>query len=401
MSDATQSNVQSAKWKDHLLDASKAALENLDRFQRYTVGSDPSLSFKCGVRDEFPESNSTGQKRHTALMTLIVKGPKAAAFLFRSSGLNLQKLEKLLEGVLIGLAAGSNPNIPRRLRIDTEILEIGDHSFPKRLQDPEVIAVPYSDVAGKAFTLGSVIDRALKPDKPLIVWCESETIGPSVQYAYAADGVADYLAEEKRKTPKHRADRSLEILDLFSGSGYCARRLAEHDKRWLVYCVDNTVGPREAVVREIENIIWLKMDASRVGNDRLLDQSFDLVCADPPHSNLFEIAFCEQNQIGRLQRQAGLLKTIKEITDWFVLYPGHHSQAGRARALCRAIAAGGWRTGLVKMEPEVVIIASKCEDFDRAMIEIVQRIRKNCADDGFNWVIEASLGAAAEYGFQS
>lgn len=183
--------------------------------------------------------------RSTAVLKLVANTADAAAFLFRSSSYNFHKLERLLEGVLIGVTVDTELDHPGRLRIDTDISGIGSREFTRGLQVADVQTVEHEMAVGKAFESGSAIDKAHEAqDSPRgaapfgsIIWCESEAIGPSIAYAHTALHVAEHISTVKSGRSKPKGDCSMEILDLFSGSGYCARCLANRNVAWLVYCV--------------------------------------------------------------------------------------------------------------------------------------------------------------------
>ena len=378
------------------MSSANEALLRLDLLQKYTVAPTATLKF-TDVTEEAALSSSRTSSRRTAVLKLVASSADAAAFLFRSGSYNLGKLERQLEGVLIGMYVAGNAEVPKRLRIDTKISIPDSEALGPKLLQSEVTSTPREQAVGKAFEKGSAIDLALQADSPLkaaaaqlITWCESESIGPSVAYARAAFHVAKHISERKRKKTKG-TNYDIEVLDLFSGSGYCARTLACHEGRWLVYCVDNAVSASDAGVKKVENIIWLKMDAANVGEDQVLDLHFELVCADPPHGNLFEIVFCKPTESTVTHRKSALLKTIKAITDWIVLYPGHLSQIGRARTIRDAISDDDWRGVLVQIGSEVVIIASKCDGFDEAVTEILDTIKVDSFLKKISWDKETRI----------
>lgn len=221
-----------------------------------------------------------------------------------------------------------------------------------------------SAISKKLIDRGCSIDRALTTyqkgeEAGLILWCESETIGPSVAYALVARELADYLVKRKGGFP-------IEVLDLFSGSGLSARAVASNSQNSIVYCVDKEVSAQHVGAHRVDNIIWLKMDVSDVGKGRVLDQQFDLVCMDPPHGALFEMLFGSLPKVQSIERDIDLIRNVARLTDWLVLYPGHACQFGRAAALRAALRQGGFSEAVfLEIGPEIVIVAWSGKDSEK------------------------------------
>jgi hypothetical protein len=274
--------------------------------------------------------NRSGVLRYTLVLTVCVRTIAGAKFLFAHGSFNLQKLESQLMGFLGGISARRSTwlgliELPSRLRIDTDI----ESNIVRNLHDilgstREVGVVSYKEaIRRKMLNKGSIIEtallRSLGAEKAsLLVYRQSETIGPSVHYALASAAVAMAIGFEKGK--------SLEVLDLFSGSGLSARSIVSKQSECRVFCVDTTVTAAEAGVANQKNVIWYIGDAQTVLE--ALDRRFDLICMDPPHQLLFDFLFVPQSP-----SSGTLIQNVSQRAPWLVLYPGHISQTDRCKSV--------------------------------------------------------------------
>ncbi|GIW93078.1 MAG: hypothetical protein KatS3mg110_1119 [Pirellulaceae bacterium] len=356
--------------------AATEALWELDLAKRYTKGEPASLRFDpLKLRVLVDKSNRTGELRSTLVMRLIVSSPDAAAFLLKHQGYNLMKLERVLEGILLGLRLHRSSwlglhDIPKRLRIDLQF-----QGFPiNRLTDsfasaPEVSTMPLDE----ALRLGilrekSSIGVALfhycpKEKRQLVLFRGSETIGPSVPYAVTVGSIAAALGMLTGK--------QVQILDLFSGAGLAAHAVLTKQQTWCVCCVDATTTAEEAGIESIPNVVWLNADVKDIlaPERRLLKRVFDVVAADPPHSAMFELLF------ERRYGDGTFLDRVKDLGPWLVVYQGHVSQEGRAVALHDALKDRYENVVRWAIGPEVVTIAGPAEWNGHSFTEVVGRAK--------------------------
>lgn len=371
--------------------AANRALESLDLTRTYTALNDPQLEFTPEkTRVLIEPSNRTNELRETLVLRLEVKSAGAAAFLFKHEGYNLLKLERLLEGVVIGIGTQRSNwlgslDIPARLRIDPRIAEIVLENMAEAMTNKKEVTTITLDHAERSQILRaeSTIFRALREidvngNGELVIWRESETIGPSVQYAFAVASIAESISKGDQ----------IEILDLFSGSGLSARMLAKH-VTWRVFCVDNAVENRQ----RLKNIIWLKADVREVirRTGGVLNRDYDLVCMDPPHAALFELLF------GKGEGGLAAIDDIGKIAPWLVVYQGHASQEGRGIALAVALQLRYSNITLWQIGPEVITIAGPADWNGKPYYEFIERARSSIEQDcrRFGWTFDERMLAGA------
>jgi 16S rRNA G966 N2-methylase RsmD len=308
-----------------LCQAGDQALRDLDLGKKYSPQDLGFVAALTIVRFDSGNRIASDQIRRTLVLTLVVRTPNAAAFLMRGDGYVLSKLEMLLEGVLLGLRAARNAwlwsvRLVQRIRINVEFDFAIDapalQSMAKALKR-DVEALPMINVHSD-----SVIGRALTQakSKTVIAFRETEMIGPSVQYGRTAASLVAELG--------HR-EESLQILDLFSGSGFSTWALKRARPEATVICVDASVNIRDSLVKGSRDVLWLRATVEELlgarGREGILSHSFDLVILDPPHAALLGMLF------------GGLIRTLAKRTKWLVIYQGHTSQSGRGRAALSAI----------------------------------------------------------------
>lgn len=339
--------------------AATNALHGLDLLDRYTVASAAQLSFDAGAAQVLVETGTrSGKLRLTLVLKLIVGTPAAAAFLFANEGYNLMKLERSLEGVLIGMHAQSplylaSLSIPSRLRIDTAFNDGVASGLPAALARDEVEFFELSEAIDHGLvtpmsSMKKVLDQHAAEVSGLVVFRQSETIGPSTHYATVAGVLAGMLAETH--------PGPLNCLDLFSGSGLPAREMLRSNGGTRVHCVDAWISAVQARLQSHERVTWLRMQASEAlrGERGVLHRPFDLVTMDPPHGALFDLLFAAQED-GRTA-----LDAIKRHTgsEWLVVYQGHVSQTGRGRVIAAALRGLSYpRVRLWQLASEVITIA--------------------------------------------
>lgn len=351
------------------------ALLKLDLTRTHTKPVAPTLAFDpLRLRILMDRSNRTGEFRSTLVVRLVASSPDAAAFLFKYEAHNLMKLERLLEGVLIGLGAQRSTwlgslRIPTRLRVDVEL----GNNVLNRLGDALTSALEVSTISiGDAVDAGvlakkSSIYTALCqycPDEQkrwMLLFRASDTIGPSVPYALAVGALAESLGTLNGK--------HMDVLDLFSGSGLAARAVLTKQESWHVYCVDSAITAAQAGLASEHNVFWLRTDVGQVvaGEDGLLNRAFDIVALDPPHNLLFELLF------DRRYGSSSLFDRVTALAPWLVVYQGHASQVGKAVALRYALEVHFQRVTLWHIGPEVVTVAGPTEWRGHIFDDILKR----------------------------
>lgn len=371
------------------------ALNSLDLVKAYTSGSAPSLSFDVSrTRILIELSNRTGELTYTLVLRLLVKTPEAAAFLFKYEGYNLMKLERLLEGVLIGMGKQRSMwlgslEVPSRLRLDTQISAEVLSNLPQALEDfDEVHTIATAEALQKGIlrensSIARALTRFIPPGRAgLIIYRGSETIGPSVPYALIAGAVAASLAFAK-------SGEDIEVLDIFSGSGLSAKTILSKQQNWRVFCVDLAISASQADMSEQKNVVWLKTDARHVlsGDEGILNRKFDLACMDPPHNFLIELLFETKGKSG------ALIDNVKRLAPWLIIYQGHASQLGRGVAIQAALTKRFEKVALWNIGPEVVILAGPAtwrdRTFDWILKEVESSLRLHCTE--YDWVVASRV----------
>jgi len=372
--------------------AATEALRSLDLLNAHTKLPGPALRFDplktCLLIEP---SNRTGELRSTMVLRLLLSTTGAAAFLFKHEGYNLMKLERLLEGALIGMGTQrsiwlESLDIPDRLRVDPQPSDSVIDGLSKAMSESaEVRSVPIEEavqigiLAQESSIYAALQHFTLGGQGQIIVFRESETIGPSVPYALAVGEVAASLGMAKGGKP-------VDVLDLFSGSGLSARTVLLKSESWHVYCVDAALTATKAGLGECPNLVWLKTDVKGVlaGEDGILNRTFDIVVMDPPHSALFDILF-KPDEDSRT-----LIDRVCGVTRWLVIYQGHASQIGRAIALDRALRSRFGRVGLWHIGPEVITITGPEKWNEKSFTEIRGRaedwLRRDC--EKYGWTVE-------------
>ena len=326
--------------------------------------SQPLLSFNPArtiVRIDRGNRGGANTVRRTLVLSLHVRSASAAAFLLRGDGFNLLKLEQQLQGVLFGLQKSSYPwlwsvRLAARVRIDARLDGVRLQELsPHLMRDVEPLALDAavkSGVLADDSTIHRRISNAVR-DRPdmgsLVLYRESELIGPSVHYAHACGALARALAESGLLTdPAH-----MRVLDLFSGSGFSALIVTKRCPSAQVFCIDQWIPQNVSLVAANPHVVWLRTSAEAVlgiGNrDSVLEGRWDLVTMDPPHAAL----------IGMIYQ---LLDAISARTGWLVIYQGHTSQNGRTKALEPVLLDRFSHVGLLRIDSEEIIVAGSTEN---------------------------------------
>jgi len=323
-----------------LCQAGDEALKELDLAKKYVPRTlrfrpaDTIIRFDAGNRTK------KGDIRRTLVLTIEVGSDDGAAFLMRGDGYVLLKLEYLLQGVLLGLVSSRDPwlwsvRLVDRIRLNPEFRSTIDSDKLVEAMKRDVEAASIQDMEPS-----SVIGRALKEvgASMIVAYRETEMIGPSVQYGRAVASLAAYLAEGRQE--------SLQVLDLFSGSGFSARVLKDRCQNSMLICVDAAVAMDQSLVAARRDVLWLQTTVEQLfGEPRgkgILSRQFDLIALDPPHAALLSISF------------GGLLETLSKCTKWLVIYQGHTSQSGSGQAVSTAI-----RKFFPKNQAETVVVDSE------------------------------------------
>lgn len=349
------------------------------------------------TRMRIDEGNRSGEERHTVILHLDAESPEAASFLYANAGYNLAKLEQLLEGVLIGLGTHTSIwlgalRLPERLRINL-CVNNANSELKKLLQDekevetlslPDAIAIDLIKRKSAIFRLLS--ETASTRDLKLVIFRQSEVIGPSVQYALLVEELAGQVAEGRS---------SFLALDLFAGSGLVARSLLSKSANIHVFCVDSAISGRDVGLQDEDRVTWLRCSAADVvGNRALIDRSFDLITMDPPHSALLDLLHDEVAQ-GR-----SFLESVAERTPLLVVYQGHVSQAGRASELVRAIVPYLPKVALWTVGSETIIVAGRtkltCRDRSVSFEDVMEiaKGRIKMRADRYQWVVNFDIREA-------
>lgn len=365
--------------------AATRALESLDPIRTHTSPNEQALKFDpVQARIISEPSNRTGEARSTLVLRLIVNTPKAAAFLFKYGGYNLMKLESLLQGVLIGLGTkkstwlGSS-EIPSRLRIDTKLTTEALNLAPELWNDDtDISAIPLqkavsSGLIGKKSCIIRALTELLPAKKrQIIVYRQSEIIGPSVQYAHVVAEIALALSVKKHS--------GVEVLDLFAGSGLVAKAVLAKQDSWRVWAVDLNITAAQAGVADQENIYWFKTDALSMlqGDKGFLNKHFDLISMDPPHATLFELFFRDL-----------MLSRVRKVAPWLIVYQGHRSQQGRGIAVQEFLRQTFERVRAWNVGPEVMMIAGpnqwKSFGFDEILGQAAASLKGVCERYGWDF----------------
>lgn len=374
--------------------AATNALRSLDLLQLYTHDRNPSLRFDpLKLRLLIEPSNRTGELRSTLVMRLLVTSPEAAAFVYQHEGYNFMKLERLLEGVVIGMGTQRSVwlgalRVPNRLRVDARVLPEVMPEVSRVMSDrPEVRPVSLGEAVERGIlTETSSIYKALERYMPaghqqVIVYRDSETIGPSVPYALAVGAMAEVLGMVK--------GRALDVIDLFSGSALSARVVLNKQDSWHVYCVDSAISASQAGLGSYRNVVWLKTDVRKVlsGEEGVLHRQFDLAAMDPPHGSLFDILFSPA------RGSETLIDALSRIAPWLLVYQGHASQVGRAMAVETAMHGRYQRAKLWQLGPEVIAIAGPEVWFGSDFTELIGKaedlLRREA--ERYGWALETRM----------
>ena len=368
------------------------ALASLDILGKHT-GENPKISFDTAATQIlFDTSNRSGMTRSTLVLKLVIESPESAGFLFTHGGYNLLKLERLLEGALIGMATQRSVwlgamAVPTRLRIDTHLIDDAMKGLSDAFQgEKEVLSVPLSNaLETKLLTEGSCAHKALtqycgQDSSRMIVFRGSETIGPSVQYAITAAAVASGLAEHKSEP--------VEVLDLFSGSGITARAILNKRPDLRIWCVDGAIDAKSVGLSNRRDVVWIRTDYRNAvrKEGRALAERFDLVIMDPPHSMLFEMCYAGA------EGAPDFFSELSDVAPWLIVYEGHLCQIGRGLALKNSLRKYYERSVTIRVGSEALVVAGPKGWFGAPFDQVVTKAKRvlelDCVDFGLEWSVE-------------
>lgn len=121
--------------------------------------------------------------------------------------------------------------------------------------------------------------------------------------------------------------------------------------------------------------MWLRADARAVveQNSPLIEQSFDVIGLDPPHSELVELLFGAEGR-------DSLVRLCTLRSSLLVLYQGHSTQRGRLDLVTNGLAEDGWvHRSILQVEEELIVVGSTAkgdeQSFRRLLGRIVEGIR--------------------------
>ncbi|OGL33404.1 hypothetical protein A3E20_00620 [Candidatus Saccharibacteria bacterium RIFCSPHIGHO2_12_FULL_47_16] len=330
-------------------------MASVDLEGKYTSRTKPDITVDAAKLYELiHKSSRTGKTRRTLVMPVDAAGAKATAFLFRDGGYNFQKIERILEGVLIGLKRRNlrwlgEDSVPDRLRIDVRPNVDSDN---ENIVD-SIQAAPMKSIDAHEHLVSdkSLIGKFLKvlQMNKLVSYAESETIGPSVAHALALFATAQALQGPIEQ-------QKVRVLDLFAGSGVAHRLLGG---KFDVVSVDLYVAASSVGLEAGDYGLWLKADARRVldSTDPIIERKFDVIGLDPPHSELLELLFGSLDD-GRKT----LVELSAERADIMVMYQGHTTQRGRLRLVEAGLKRANWvQVTTLQVEEELIVIAGRGE----------------------------------------
>jgi 16S rRNA G966 N2-methylase RsmD len=360
-------------------------LQETDFRRLYTGGDNPDLSVRASeLYTLIHVSSRLARLRKTLTVQIRAESPEAISFLYRDGGYNLLKIERMLEGAVLGMSLRELPwltvgDVPTRLRVDVHpILEEAD--IPK-IQ--EVLRRPRMSSFGRESRFvsdESLIGRFLThlDMNRLVAYAESETIGPSVAHALTLLAVANTFVTKSRRP---RAHGGAEVLDLFSGSGVANRLLSRSSH--TVVSVDMYVDVASLGLDKERDGIWLKADARDVVSREgaILDRSYDVIGLDPPHSELVEIMFGASDQV------CSLTELCSDRSGILVMYQGHSTQSGRLSIVKEGLRRSKWpEIAAIQVEEELIVVAASVrsefstEDFSEFVEATVRKIVDQAAD---------------------
>jgi hypothetical protein len=377
--------------------AAVQALQNLDLLGRYTADmpeGGPALQVRPEeIRKLLAVGNRGNELRHTLIVTVTAHTADAAAFLFLDGGYNLLKLERLLEGVLLGLRSLPSGWLelvepPSRLRVDVSCPPEVARALPHVMRrTPKVAATDLAEAtqAGAVAPESNVAEALRRFDTDrLIVRGQSETIGPSVPYALLLATTASEVATA--------AGRCARVQDLFAGSGLAS--LVVHHRQPgepTIHAVDDSVSRREAVAADdASGLLWLRTDVCHVlgGEHAILEERYDVTGMDPPHAALFDLVFDTAGET-----DTSLLGRAAASCDWLVIYQGHVTQRGRADLLTPHLGACFARAACWQIGQELLLLCGPDQvDYDRVSLgwdelltALTHRLEAECAP--YRWPV--------------
>lgn len=342
----------------YLHEVATSALQSLDVLGHYTGAKRTVWFDPTRMELLLDTSPRRDRRRSTLVLHLWADTLEAAMFLFGENGYNSLKLEQLLEGALNGLKLGGaawvgSHRLPSRVRVDVHLADgVAASQLPELFTRHSTTTISRA----KAFELGviadaSMIGRALTrlDVDHLVVYAESEMIGPSVPYAMIFTELCRHLA--RRRSTSAPPDARFEVLDLFAGSGVSCRSITSTVPNVHVLAVDAMISGSTVGVADDRQITWLRCDArSLFGPTGLIDRRFDVVGMDPPHGMLIDLVF-------GTRAGASLIEQVRAASDWLVMYVGHTTQVGRQRLLDQLVRQHFDEVGWLQAGQEMVLIA--------------------------------------------
>lgn len=376
-------------------------LQGVDLSGRYTNESEPAIQIaEDTIYVLLHRSSRTNQRRATLTVPILASTAAATAFLFRQNGYNLFKVERALEGAVMGLSAtrrltwlhpvrgASDVQLPSRLRIDVRPqtpANTSEGSFAAQVHSElEQRKISTMDSALASVSTESTIGRFLRHlgMTKLVCYNETETIGPSVAHSLvllAAAKASRSLNRRERRAP-------VTVLDLFAGSGAANRLLSDNNIR--VTSVDKYVSASTVGVDLAPDALWLRADVHDIlrADSPMLEGDFDAIGLDPPHAELMDLLFAEHPQ-------QSLTYACAKRSPLLVLYQGHTTQSGRLSLLEASLRASGWPlVSFVQVDEEIVVVAgteTMQERFGQLMGAIVSEVGNMIAAENLG---EMSVG---------
>lgn len=357
-----------------LADAATRCLERIDLFGQYQANSDGLRFDATQTRMLVDRSNRNDALRATLILHLRAESLDAAAFLLSEGSRNLARLESLLEGALLSQEVSSGPwlgefALALRLRLDVHIsLPRSASALLGKMRAPSTVAYDLADLSS-AIRPESRIGQGLRRHSvsKLVVYNQSETIGPSLPFAML-------LVETARQIQSIRAEQrgsrnTIQALDLFAGSGVASKMLAREVPGARVFAVDLMIRGSDVEIYDFPSVTWLRADARIVvGKNGAVDRHFDIVGVDPPHRQLLEIVFAEYGQYGTL------IDNLVEVADWVLMYVGHTAQAGRLDLVNSLLAERCPRLAWIRIGQEMLVLTGPEADSGVEFNDLVERI---------------------------
>ncbi len=255
------------------------------------------------VKDPYYEerdSNSHKERHKILVVPIEIRNDKILSLFLGSHSKNKTKFEDQLTGYVSALADEKFPGLKVRIDLDPQLetcpkldeeditnLKLAKAVDAKIIEEDSPIWILHKEDE-EMTGIDEVTTKKKKMPAGLTIEHQTNLIGPSVQLALLAGFIANSFTYYK-------------ILDLFCGAGTTTNAIINIHKasdKLNIACIDKKIkAATETLVGYTCQTITFKEDIMESLDKTFLDQKFDLIIADPPHSIIYDFVTKHRDKI--------------------------------------------------------------------------------------------------------